>query len=182
MNPGFGIRNRDSAINFKIKNMKNLFLILLLGLGIWSCAPEPAPDPESPGLETLAFSGAPSSVSRNTFDTLSTSSSTDAFTLDLGSYGSPTEYDIQIQADSLSGGTTGTSVLQWSALGSIPTGQTRRWYNVTSGSTTINGVTTTDRKSGTIPGGSLRLSVTAGSSTQSTKVWADIVTSPRIPN
>jgi hypothetical protein len=149
--------------------------ILLVAFLFAACdkAPPEKPNDEPVIIEQSAYQPRATVVSVAE-DTIITSSSTDAFTLDLGSFYGPVEYDLVMFADSLSGGTTGTAILQFS-----PAMTGSDWYDLATA--TINGVKTYTRWTGDLVRGRLRVSVSAGSSTQSTAVDVEGAVVPRVP-
>ncbi len=108
-----------------------------------------------------------------TADTISTSSSVDTITFSAGSFSTPVYYEWYLQADSLSGSTNATAYLQVAAPGTS--------NYVTIETITVDGVLTTSRKTGDYLGaGAMRLRIIAPSGTQSTRVKASAVFSPKL--
>ena len=144
--------------------MKNLFYILIgsLLLTAAGCSQtKPDGDPMVIGI-------AASRLIEVTQDTLNSAGALDTVNFTIGSYfGSPTAYDVQVSADSISGATAGNAILQWSAA---PSGTD--WYNIST--TVINGTQTRARLTGDILGGRLRLHVLApDTATQVTTIRVD---------
>ena len=102
-------------------------------------------------------------------DTLSTSSSTDQVIFDLGYAYGPTAYALQVNADSISGATGATCVLQ------VATDMGNTDYADLE-SVTINGVSTREIETGTAMRGRLRCKCDAPSSTQVTTLRIDFST------
>lgn len=101
--------------------------------------------------------------------TITTSSSLDTVTWDIGNYNSQNSYEIQINGDSISGATGADCVLElsmdkggsdWVVLETI----------------TVNGVTTRLRETGTMIRGQLQCRCFATDSTQVTNIRMDFVT------
>lgn len=101
-------------------------------------------------------------------DTLSTSTSLDTIDFSIGNYNSAQNYEIQLNADSLSGATGATCTLQLSM-----DQQGSDWVILET--MTVNGVTTRSRETGSFIRGQLRCRCIAPSSTQSTAVRVDWV-------
>lgn len=96
-------------------------------------------------------------------DTISTSSSLDTVTFTLLPLYSAVNYELQVSADSLSGGTTATCYLQ---VNQDMAGTD--WYNLKT--VTIDGVQTRAFETGSLVRGTVRCRCLAPSSTQSTAV------------
>jgi len=103
-------------------------------------------------------------------DTLSTSSTLDTLTFALGTFTRPYNYEIQVNADSLSGATGATCYLELSL-----DGDGADWVQIETA--VVNGVTTRSLNAGSFERGQLRCRCYAPSSTQSTAVRVDFAAS-----
>jgi len=100
---------------------------------------------------------------------LTTSTSLDTVDFDMGSFNSARSYELQVNADSVSGATGATCTLQLNM-----DQQGTDWVALES--TVVNGVTTRTLETGTLVRGTVRCRCIAPSSTQVTNVRVDFVT------
>lgn len=120
------------------------------------------------GIASTYADDAPSSLHISSSpDTITTSTSVDTVTFSLTTVRSAYNYEFQVNADSLSGGTTATCFLEQNAdgLGSD-------WVAVQT--VVVNGVETRSRTTGSLYYGTLRCRCIAASSTQSTAIRTDL--------
>lgn len=102
-------------------------------------------------------------------DTLTTAAATGSVTFSIGKFYSGRSYTLQVSADSLSGATGATCVLQYNAdMGESD------WATLKT--ITIDGVSTRAIETGTFLRGSLQCKCDAPSSTQSTAIRVDLAT------
>lgn len=147
--------------------MKKIFLLLFIStLFLIGCKEQ-----EAAQEDTISTAVVTTSVLRNaTQQTITTSSSLDTVTFDLGNFSRPYNYQIQLNADSLSGATGATCYLELSLDGGGSD-----WTRIET--LTINGVSTRLLDSGSFERGQLRCICYAPSSTQSTAVRVDFAAS-----
>lgn len=163
--------------------MKRIFLLLalvfaLLTVGVHTGCNWPPSGNAGEGNTVQALGEAPKVVTQTSteWDTLSTSTSLDTLTFDLGTYWGPMDYEFGVRWDSLSGGTTGSFYIEWS-----PDASGTFWL-AHSTVTTIDGVSGYAKITGEIIRGRLRGRAYAPSSTQSTAVRVSGNLVSRVPN
>lgn len=99
-----------------------------------------------------------------TADSLKTTGAApDTVIFTIGEFNQPVYYAVQISADSTSGSTNGTSLVQWSAGSS-----SSDWVNLDTA--VIDGVTTRGMETGSIDGGRLRVFTTGAATAQRTEL------------
>lgn len=145
-------------------------LVALLAVG---CTAETADKAPQPSTEPISANFAPVTNVAPSQDTLSTSSSLDTATWDLGSFGIAVDYDVQVSTTVESGTGNYTYYIQVAL--------NRSGTEYATLHTLTNSTDTSVIHSGNINGGKMRLLAVAPSSTQLTTIRPSISTVAQTP-